>query len=431
MSKGPIAIFDKSTIQSLSLDEAALFGQFYRCNLTPVFFVETLADLEKKVREGQTPEQVVGVIAAKTANLTADPNTSHQRLVIHNLVTGHVVMDGRPHVEGGRQVESRGKRGIVYERTAEAEALHRWQHRRFLEIERDIAKSWRETLTNNSIPKLNARDVFGEGGRPRTLEECHQLAERYVQQTGQVFDTLLDFLQVPHQYRPAIIRRWIEHGQPPMPVFAPYAAYCATVIAFFRCAVSADLISSERASNSADIAYLFYLPFCQIFTSNDNLHGKTVPLFLREDQLFIPGVELKADLKKLDAHFSMLPQEELDRGLMMFDPPDNDEFLTTRLWRGFLPGWHPGEKAAVRSSPRQDKELLEEFREAENAPESEISVSTDAADFIIMKRSMPVMMGKWRIVAQDVAERSWEAERKEAARKAEAQRPPASSDDDA
>ena len=71
MSTGPIIIFDKSAIQSLKLDEAALFGQFYRCNLTPMFFVETLADLEKKVREGQMPEQVVGVIAAKTANLTA------------------------------------------------------------------------------------------------------------------------------------------------------------------------------------------------------------------------------------------------------------------------------------------------------------------------------------------------------------------------
>lgn len=67
MSLGPITIFDKSILQGLSLDEAVLFGQFYRCNLTPLFFVETLVDLEKrrrKVREGQTPEQAVGTIAA-------------------------------------------------------------------------------------------------------------------------------------------------------------------------------------------------------------------------------------------------------------------------------------------------------------------------------------------------------------------------------
>ena len=81
-SKGPITLFDKSIVHLLSFDEAALFGVFYRANLTPLFFVETLADLEKKTREGQTPEQAVGAIAAKTANFTFDPSAHHVRLVI-------------------------------------------------------------------------------------------------------------------------------------------------------------------------------------------------------------------------------------------------------------------------------------------------------------------------------------------------------------
>lgn len=75
-SMGPVTI-DKSALQALSVDEAALFGQFYRANMTPLFFVETLADLEKKVREGQTPEQVVGSLVAKTLNLAADPHAHH------------------------------------------------------------------------------------------------------------------------------------------------------------------------------------------------------------------------------------------------------------------------------------------------------------------------------------------------------------------
>lgn len=85
MSTGPITIFDKSAIQALNLDEAALFGQFYRVAITPLFYVETLADLEKEVSNGKTPEEVVGVIAAKTANLTADPSAHHKLLALNDL----------------------------------------------------------------------------------------------------------------------------------------------------------------------------------------------------------------------------------------------------------------------------------------------------------------------------------------------------------
>jgi hypothetical protein len=50
MSQGPSLIFDKSSLESLNLDEAALLDHFYRSNITPLFFVECLADLEKGSR---------------------------------------------------------------------------------------------------------------------------------------------------------------------------------------------------------------------------------------------------------------------------------------------------------------------------------------------------------------------------------------------
>lgn len=60
---GPIALFDKSFIQSLLLDEAVFFDRFFLAVICPVFYVETLADLEKNIRKGRTPEQEVGIIA--------------------------------------------------------------------------------------------------------------------------------------------------------------------------------------------------------------------------------------------------------------------------------------------------------------------------------------------------------------------------------
>ena len=72
-------------------------------------------------------------------------------------------------------------------------------------------------------------------------------------------------------------------------------------------------IGSERKSNMVDIAYLYYLPFCMVFTSRDDLHVRSVPFFLRTDQSFVHGDDLKADLKLLDEYYDVLPEETKDK----------------------------------------------------------------------------------------------------------------------
>ncbi len=405
MSTGPITIFDKSALQSLSLDEAALFGQFYRINLTPIFFVETLADLEKKVREGQTPEQVVGTIARKTGNLTADPCVHHERLVLRNLLVARILMDGRPHVQGGRSVRSGEKEGFVFEQSAEAEALMRWQQHRFLDVERDIAREWRDSLQRQRLDKMDLGKIFRDGKRPRTLIEVKAYADWFVRQSQNAFLAALNVLGVPPLHRGRIFRRWLDAGAPSIASFAPYAAYVASVMMFFRVAVAADLISRERASNAADIAYLFYLPFCMIFTSNDHLHIKAAPLFLRSDQEFVLGTDIKADLKKLDAYYSAQPAEVLERGVMFFKLPFDDQYLTARLWRRFLPRWRPDRPSEPKMSPETEAEIMREFKAAEAAPAIP-DIAMDDADFVMLKRVYPETMGKWRILSREIAERS-------------------------
>jgi len=78
MAQGPVTIFDKSTIQSFSLDEAVIFDNFYRSNIPPVFLVECLADLERDKRlMKSTPEQLVGALAEKTPDMQASANVFH------------------------------------------------------------------------------------------------------------------------------------------------------------------------------------------------------------------------------------------------------------------------------------------------------------------------------------------------------------------
>jgi hypothetical protein len=89
---GPIIIFDKSALQGLSIDQAVWFDHFYYANITPLFFVETLADLEKEVAAGRTPEQVVGNLALKAPIRGGMPNVHHHTLAIGDLLGYHLEM---------------------------------------------------------------------------------------------------------------------------------------------------------------------------------------------------------------------------------------------------------------------------------------------------------------------------------------------------
>ena len=93
---GPITVVDKSFLQSLSVDESVFFDHFFNPIITPLFFIETLADLEKAVRQGRTPEQEVGIIASKAPEASSFPIIHHTRLALANLMGVNITMDGRP-----------------------------------------------------------------------------------------------------------------------------------------------------------------------------------------------------------------------------------------------------------------------------------------------------------------------------------------------
>src|ERR1039457_5087716 len=85
MSQGPSLIFDKSALESLNLDEAVLLDNFYRSTITPLFFVECLADLEKAIRSRSTPEQLVGSLALRTPESQSCATAHHTKVLANEL----------------------------------------------------------------------------------------------------------------------------------------------------------------------------------------------------------------------------------------------------------------------------------------------------------------------------------------------------------
>ena len=58
---------------------------FYMSTITPIFFVECLADLEKQMSSGSTPEQLVGSLADRTPESQGYPNVHHTAILYAEL----------------------------------------------------------------------------------------------------------------------------------------------------------------------------------------------------------------------------------------------------------------------------------------------------------------------------------------------------------
>ncbi|MCK4825385.1 hypothetical protein KA005_57085, partial [bacterium] len=295
---GPITLFDKSFLQSLSIDESVWFDKFFLTNIVPIFFVETLADLEKAVKAGRTPEQEVGLIALKTPEMHSSPNMFHNQICIGSLLGNQVPMDGRILKLGGKPVKTADQSGIVFDVPPEMEALSRWQSGDFLAVERQYAKLWRRLLGSfNFEETLNSFNSIGIDAQTcKTLEDAKSISESIVDQDGYSFGRFkfaFSLLNIPEKFFMRIFERWGYSSCPPLKTFAPYASHVLSIEFFFYVAAASNLISRKKVSNKIDLSYLFYLPFCMIFVSSDHIHRRCARLFMRDDQEFIWGPDLK------------------------------------------------------------------------------------------------------------------------------------------
>ncbi len=419
---GPVLIFDKSLLESLNPDEAVWLDTFFITNITPLFFVETLADLEKQVRKGRTPEQVVGSLAYRTPDMGSTMNAHHTALLEAELVGGWQVdmRHGRPILAGGQRLELEGKKGVIFRPSPEQEAFSRWLKGEFLELERANARAWRRALSQLDFNEMcELFRPFFPMGKPKTLADVKRFVEFYVNGPDREKVLLfgLTLVGVPAEGMDLIVRRWKMAGKPTIVEFAPYFAHVFSVEMFFYLAMAADVIGRGRPSHKIDLAYLYYLPFCMVFTSNDRLHGDLVPFFLRSNQSFIPGQELKADLGRLDKHFDTLPEEVKKRGVMSFAhfPPPDDSFLVARLWdKHMSPKWRE-QKPIVPPSGESDlgKKLMDSVRRLEKEgkplPQDSTPESEDL-DQLVIQRNVHARKGKWLRLPPEVVDANKEGQ---------------------
>ena len=299
--------------------------------------------------------------------------------------------------------------------------------RRALEdVEREFAATWRAALSRAEHAKLAmiARDVFAISQTPKNFYDAGKIAEAVVSRTEQYETNIVAgcaILGVDDQDAAIGLSRWIDAGRPPLASYYPYFSHCLSVDLFFHVAVDKTLISPDRASNKLDISYLYYLPFCQIFVSNDKLHKKSAPLFINQNQIYVHGQELKADLERLTIHYSAMIDEIEKEGLFRVaaNPPDSAEFLTRRIWDMFMrrPAGATREGASRQGSADPDPSSTEKKSAAQAAtvaqvwerieamkasPEAHPSFpfDIDSVEDVAIERKVPLRRGKWRFLPQ-------------------------------
>lgn len=419
MALGPILIFDKSTLQSLSVDESVWLEHLFLHNITPIFFIETLGDLEKSMKSGRTPEQIVGNLSLKTPNMSSYPNVHHQELIAGELIGwGEVGMDGRPIISRGRVVTLEGKMGIIHEESIESQAFSRWQKGEFLDLERQIAKKWRRTLSllDQSEITMGFKEFFRGKQIPKTLTEAKQFADFMINNwdQGAILNLGMNLLGIPSHSQEKILTRWKAEESKPIKSFAPYFSHVLSVDLFYYVASVSNLIQFPHPqTHKIDLAYLYYLPFCMVFVSNDKFHKVIVPEFLNSKQTMLNGSDLKKDLAELDNYYSSLPETEKTKGAMRLAsyPPLDKEFMITKLWDKYSPSWRDNAlEAKSRENTKGDRKFSNKFIdeitrfEKEAKPIDSVKINSDKAHHIGFHRKAPSIKGKWRIFPPEIGE---------------------------
>jgi hypothetical protein len=219
---GPITLFDKSFLEMLNADQAALFDALYSSVICPIFYTEVLADLEKQTPGARTVEKIVRDIARKTPVMHSTPNMLHVGICFAELNGQRVDLRRAPVLAGGVPVPSGDGVGVVYEESPESKAFNRWQRGLFHEVERDFASEWRGQLKaarHADMAKI-VKAALRIHETPRNLEDALAIARKAVDGNGQRYVTLktaYQLLGLPERHLKSILQRWKEAGGPALP----------------------------------------------------------------------------------------------------------------------------------------------------------------------------------------------------------------------
>lgn len=345
-------ILDKSTFQMLNFDEVVMLHNYYNPNITPILVMEVLGDLKKNVDSGEiSPNRVID-FSKKLLPYNSVVNIFYKRLIVLDLQGKMDTADFRPIVGSVIPTKSAtGLEGFRIEDSDEEKLLSRWRAGEFDKLDELIAQLWRDTTTKKDLlENLKATLQLGdkENWKLKTVEELNHFVNTLLdanENQSNIIKFIVEEFAVDAQLASEVFLRWEQFEAKKIEAFAPYAFYCCKVKLLFYFILKNDLFGGVKPTNLLDLEYLFYLPFCTVFSSNDKFHKNFVPLVIDSHQTFVVGEELKSDLKFLVDYRSTL-HEKRDLERTRREPPHITTSLTYKLWSKYF-DWPPKYKRVL------------------------------------------------------------------------------------
>jgi len=391
---GPILLCDKSAVQGLSGAELNMLRRNYSLMIPPVLLMEILADL-RKADDVETGQAEVQRLANKLVPACSYVNVGFREIVIGELHGYKMPSDGRPVLRKGKSVTSGGQTGMILEQSPEDEALLRWQRGSFLDAEKLLATEWRrisQAIDLEGVQRV-LRDHYSRHTKLRSFAEVATLVGELLQSAPPrklVSWFLTDSEILANKFEEPLSK--IEsNGTFKLNAELPYTSRCLRVALIFHFGLAFGLVST-RSTNRIDLEYLYYLPFCMVFSSGDFLHRDLVQ-FISKDQIFIPRDVFKADLKGLAMWWTSLTAKEQEEERHRIGPPEFEVSVTHQAWKKFMkPGYRERTPLKQKMSPEGEEKMMDHIREMMKGvvPASPPDLSIDDCDFVVHKRNVRV-----------------------------------------
>ncbi len=379
MSFGPFFLLDKSTFEGLSFECIVMLMRYYRQLIPPILLRELTSDLAKKKRgsSDQEMKKKLTRLAKKMYNSQWMLLPDSLKMACNELLYGNYIpMNGvQVPIEGATEViTSRMERGFFLDEPPMLATLRSWADGNFSDEKLCKAKAIREEDSSVDLVSLYQKieqETDKEAKVPefKSLKEAVDYADAiclfYKTPRQEVLRVARYFFQDPGRVG-AVMRRWRHKGRPALRYFAPYATYVYRVgIVYHYCLLRGFIKRSKKGKAHLDMQYFYYLPFCQIFSSDDKEMIRLFPFFQRPDQKFIDKANLQKDLKNLSDYFASLSEEESKTFYEEYDfyPPDLKDSFTVQMWGKFMSPRQKHADKRLRRSPEEKADIIDQFRE--------------------------------------------------------------------
>jgi hypothetical protein len=360
-------LIDKSAFESFSHDEHRLLHTYFSFQvLPPVMLTEIVSDLVKQDASASSPDELVQRLARKFLGSGPAAHVPHAGLLRNDLLGDPITMNGSIYPQTARMVDHpvHGT-GMVVDVPAMNEALFRWGYGEFLDEERDMAEAWKASIA--PIPEGALEPLRARLRRARNLAEVGPVVDQALANRdfgAEWLDWLSQKARLSPRDRLLLSTRWLQE-RTDLRSFTPYGHHCMKADLALIAAMDAQAVP-HLASNFIDVQYLYYVPFCTIFVSDDRVHKRLAPLLLREDQEFVQGTELKADLAarlKESRSLDGAAGERRSFAFGMYPVPMRDSVITHLTLKHA--GIWPGRGNSITSlSPEDKARAIKEARSA-------------------------------------------------------------------